>query len=69
MEVNDMIKIIMNIKKNEDIDVKPNTMLQDIPLSSLEMMIIICEMEKSNGDIDLDKVVKAKTVSDLCNIV
>lgn len=65
MELKDLIKVIERFIPDYKNSVTDETLLTDLGLSSLDMMILICEIEKIYKiDIDLTMLKNIKTVKD-----
>ena len=65
MELKDLIKVIERFIPDYRNSVTDETLLTDLGLSSLDMMILICKIEKIYKiDIDLTMLKNIKTVKD-----
>ena len=62
-----LIKLIAQIQPEYEKPITKDSLLADLELSSLDMMILICEMERYQGtDISFAGLQDAKTVEELC---
>lgn len=70
MELKDLIKVIERFIPDYKNSVTTETLLTDLGLSSLDMMILICEIEKTYKiDVDLTMLKGVKTVKDFYTAV
>lgn len=69
----EFINIIENTISLKDEEIKitaDSELVCDLGITSLDMMMLICELEhKYNKEISIEKLIEAKTISDLYAIV
>lgn len=70
MTERDIIEIIKNVITDEEMIITQNSSIEDLVINSLDMMIIICEIEeRSNSTFNVERLKYAKNIKDLLECI